>query len=532
MHVRVIGDLLCRLVVAEEEGVISMRRKPLLFVGSSTEGLEIARAVRRNLEDAADVNLWNEGELFALSRTMIESLEGLSTIFDFAVLILTPDDLIRSRGTEEFGPRDNVILELGMMIARIGRYRTFIVRPRSPSFKLPSDLSGMVTAEYDPTRAKGDPEGSVGVACDRIRRAIQRSPSAVGSSEQITKRSDRPDWRKLGGRLLDTAILTRDQDSYVDNPVAARQRILECIKQGNAIPTQYHYASDVMASLWVHHCREVTYRHQRNTVNFWRSPAGQHHADKILKILERRSGNWQGDVDFISLGPGDGEKDAFVLGAWRRAGADVRYYPYDISAPMVQRAVDRVRQFLGADVEWPVTAVLADFSEVLAVSSVFADRSAPNVIGLFGNLGNMMDDVGFLAKLRRVMGPEDLLMLEVRVQSDDSPIELAGGKSLQHDFGPLEHYLGMTFDERTVAPSYANDKSDVPGTQTIVVTYNGEVPDLGDQQVTLQYIHLYDPDQLLEELERQGFAVEFTFLSSTDPPFLDCVLSRDETALS
>ena len=47
--------------------------KPAMFVGSSTEGLDFARAVRSLLKDDADITLWNEG-FFALGSTFIETL--------------------------------------------------------------------------------------------------------------------------------------------------------------------------------------------------------------------------------------------------------------------------------------------------------------------------------------------------------------------------------------------------------------------------------------------------------------------------
>ncbi len=35
--------------------------KPSAFIGSSTEGLEFARAIRALVRDEAEVTLWNEG---------------------------------------------------------------------------------------------------------------------------------------------------------------------------------------------------------------------------------------------------------------------------------------------------------------------------------------------------------------------------------------------------------------------------------------------------------------------------------------
>ena len=47
--------------------------KPTLFVGSSSEGLDVARAVRALLAEDAEVTLWNEG-FFIITDTFIESL--------------------------------------------------------------------------------------------------------------------------------------------------------------------------------------------------------------------------------------------------------------------------------------------------------------------------------------------------------------------------------------------------------------------------------------------------------------------------
>lgn len=66
--------------------------KPALFIGSSSEGLEFARAVRALLAKDAEVTLWNEG-FFAIGRTFIESLVNALPRFDFAVIVLIPDDL-------------------------------------------------------------------------------------------------------------------------------------------------------------------------------------------------------------------------------------------------------------------------------------------------------------------------------------------------------------------------------------------------------------------------------------------------------
>ena len=70
--------------------------KPALFVGSSSEGLDLARAVRALLDEDAEVTLWKEG-FFDVGGTFIDSLIKALPRFDFAALMLTADDLLTSR---------------------------------------------------------------------------------------------------------------------------------------------------------------------------------------------------------------------------------------------------------------------------------------------------------------------------------------------------------------------------------------------------------------------------------------------------
>jgi hypothetical protein len=151
---------------------INKPTRPALFVGSSTEGLDLARAVRSLLTEDAEVTLWNEG-LFAIGNTFIESLVNAVPTFDFAALVLTADDLTISRQLTTLGPRDNVLFELGLFMGRLGRSRTFVIRPGGELMKIPSDLAGLTAAIYEWPRADGNHKAAVGPACDSIREMIR-----------------------------------------------------------------------------------------------------------------------------------------------------------------------------------------------------------------------------------------------------------------------------------------------------------------------------------------------------------------------
>ena len=172
--------------------------KPALFVGSSSEGLDLARAVRALLVEEAEVTLWNEG-FFGIGDTFIESLVSALPQFDFAALVLTPDDLTTSREVTVLSARDNVLFELGLFMGRLGRSRTFVLRPRVGQIRMPSDLAGLSAAVYDWPRDDRNPRAAMGPACDSIREMIRSlgfSETKMSTQlravqdEQVRQRSD------------------------------------------------------------------------------------------------------------------------------------------------------------------------------------------------------------------------------------------------------------------------------------------------------------------------------------------------------
>jgi hypothetical protein len=142
---------------------------PSVFVGSSTEGIEVARAIGFQLQDAGEVTIWNEG-VFRPIEGSLESLVNSLDCFDFAVFVFTPDDAVTVRGDTALAPRDNVMFELGLFLGRLGKGRTFVIRSSQP-IKIASDILGITVLKYDADRRDRNLRAAVSAACVPIREA-------------------------------------------------------------------------------------------------------------------------------------------------------------------------------------------------------------------------------------------------------------------------------------------------------------------------------------------------------------------------
>ena len=145
--------------------------RPRVFIGSSVEGLAVAEALEFDLQFFADVTLWDQG-VFHLSQGTLASLQQAAAQSDFAILVLTADDVTTRRGQTYVTARDNVVFELGYFMGHLGPERSFIVYSRDNSPTLPSDLAGITVATFA-ERADGNMDAAVGPASIQLRNAMQ-----------------------------------------------------------------------------------------------------------------------------------------------------------------------------------------------------------------------------------------------------------------------------------------------------------------------------------------------------------------------
>lgn len=92
-------------------------------------------------------------ELPSKGQTIIEKLEDYTEDVGFGVVLATPDDLGFPKDHEDqkaFRARQNVVLELGMLLVKLGRPRVAILLGSQVDMERPSDIQGLI---YIPFKA-------------------------------------------------------------------------------------------------------------------------------------------------------------------------------------------------------------------------------------------------------------------------------------------------------------------------------------------------------------------------------------------
>ena len=152
--------------------------RPSIFICSSSNGLDIARAIQENLCTEFETEIWDQGA-FTLGKDLITSIKDVCKRFDFGIIVLSPDALITQDNSTTLIPRDNVLFELGLFIGLLGQERTFIVHENLSNLRLPDYILGISCGRF--IQPKGDNYSSaLGPVCQQVRKAVKRQGHPKG----------------------------------------------------------------------------------------------------------------------------------------------------------------------------------------------------------------------------------------------------------------------------------------------------------------------------------------------------------------
>jgi predicted nucleotide-binding protein len=86
-------------------------------------------------------------------RTVIEKFMDFGSVVSFAVVLLSPDDVVLDSDqvppAHRFRARQNVILEFGFFVGKLGRSRVVVLHRQIRDFEMPSDIAGVLYVPYD-----------------------------------------------------------------------------------------------------------------------------------------------------------------------------------------------------------------------------------------------------------------------------------------------------------------------------------------------------------------------------------------------
>jgi predicted nucleotide-binding protein len=122
------------------------RNTDSIFIDHGHDG-EVKQSVARFVENLGLTAVILD-EQASQGMTIIEKLERHTDV-GYAIVLLTPDD-VGGKSADDLRrrPRQNVVLELGLFVGRLGRDRVCAV-VRGKDIELPSDIQGLVWTEYE-----------------------------------------------------------------------------------------------------------------------------------------------------------------------------------------------------------------------------------------------------------------------------------------------------------------------------------------------------------------------------------------------
>jgi predicted nucleotide-binding protein/hypoxanthine phosphoribosyltransferase len=153
--------------------------KKRVLILSSTEGIEVAKAVAAELETSGheqiETTLWKDTQP---EGWLLLHLVDMIRRHPFVVVVLTPDAVSLDRGQSLPAPRDNLLFELGVAVSTNDPQRTFVIQP-DKTIKLPSDFDGWIMHSYYQHRSDGKHQAAVARACGTIAERILNLPSEM-----------------------------------------------------------------------------------------------------------------------------------------------------------------------------------------------------------------------------------------------------------------------------------------------------------------------------------------------------------------
>ncbi len=168
------------------------------------------------------------------------------------------------------------------------------------------------------------------------------------------------------------------------------------------LPEKFFYWFPLSVRAWLDLCRNTgPYRNYSRSYGL------------ISKNAAEIAARWSGDrLTLVSLGAGQGDKDLLLLKELRAAGKTVRYKPVDASQALLEMALN-----CAVEAGFPSRGLKADLASLDTAEALAAQTDEPRLYLVLGNTLGVTGPIQFLQVLRRLLRPEDHILLDGEIFS-------------------------------------------------------------------------------------------------------------------
>ncbi len=120
--------------------------KTKIFIASSSKNQDVVSELVVQLDDTGQFAPVNWSESFSAGQYTLERLCDLPNECKQGIFVFAKDDVRTKDGTRGLVTRDNVVLEYGIFLARLGRRHAHIIAERG--VELPTDVEGITSVAF------------------------------------------------------------------------------------------------------------------------------------------------------------------------------------------------------------------------------------------------------------------------------------------------------------------------------------------------------------------------------------------------
>lgn len=437
-----------------------------------------------------------------------------------AVILFTPDDMAKLR-TElaheafAFQPRPNVFFEAGMAMTIGGQEKTIIIH--FEKLREITDLDGISfqLLSNDPQSRKAFIERLKIAGCQLNENTSEFLNKETGgdfelkfdSLKEISQTLERGEFTDY---LVDSSI------SHSLNNSDLNTELCQYLQFGkNNIDLKFNYLGSFCASNWLTLTDDPSYGH---------SELEQIIKDSLSDIVKYCKLEKDDEIDLISLGPGDGKIDRFILRELQRQSKLINYYPLDISFDLLQKATSQILNTPFLPKTFRVKAIHGDFLELIRYFPIYGYDNSINFFSLLGyTLGNY-NEGELIGKVKEGMLKGDFLLIDSRLHNfgpigklkaeEKAMIRNNYQQTNRFSFGAVESVTIADFRDASFDYAVSKEYTVVPNAVNLVTyctnlhtKFRHNYKTLKRERLNLSLTTLYSFDDLSEWFEDRGFNI-------------------------